>query len=951
MKVLHAVVAAVVAIVAGVSFAGSASGQNTVLKVNGATATDNSALVSVVAGTNLTFEVSNAAAANRPYGIFGALANNGATTGWFLVQSGGGKNPFPIITGVPTAVVEAAYGVDIVPDRSGNPNVKLNASGYVSLTVKVPSNLAGSTIYAQAVTLPVGSSTPDASNAVTVNFVAAANAARMLVSHSNPLATPVDQDHVEFGVLEFNGGDPTLATFSVPDTTLTNIKPDTIAFGDMNEWTSQFSSVADKARAVDWKSNQFGPAFNNDNHEYGRISLPRLAGPDGLFDTADDVPPRDLMRCYDNVTFEGFFLVINKGDNPYTPGTDYYPIPGTRKKDSITTTLNSWKVVCQVSPDGSRLAAIYDDSSAAAGFEPQMFLIATDGSKPFRDSGNNPVDIVNVTPGGTKNFNSANNARTTIFTNNRLWVARDLGVNADGDGRNDMTLFTVDVRAQQPIPVQVTVPGNTNYSVTPVVDIIAEKAMFVARGGGTTMCFLAGDGITLGTSVTPDVITKGDWYAVTEAKPTAAVNLTKFRLYGSAGTTVPKMVVPGEAYNGIFGNAAISPDGTRLAFVSQNSNENGAAAGEDDEIYLCSTLDTDGNGEGDDAGLIFDQPITTNARIDNRSVGNTLDNSHDLILKDANNLFFFYGIDNSTTTVVDRQMDVFHWDRVNSVLTDVTTPSKVPPITTAGTIAPEGFFLSPNLRYFFFARGLNAGTKTNLVGVDTQTKKAFNITGTEYSGATTGDTNNAGAAGENFLWHLSYAGGSFPSLCYFAAPLTATATNTTQVWLFDANFPTAAIQLTNDNSGATVEQVESLTGSPVSLACAWAWTRSTTLNADYEYQDLLYFFRDVLSDTTTAFTSTATLGGIDWVRAATQGDPTGAAPPALICSIGDVGTDQASDAEFYYFVLDGTTNYDFDNITGADAPFGHQVGTLALPPGVGGLPFTGFIQIYFADVN
>ncbi len=923
-------------IVAGVTLGGSALGQNSSLTINGATAVDNSAITNVVVGATMTLKVSNPAAANRPYGIFGALANNGATTGWFLVQDLNGKKPFPIVTGVPTLVVENAFGIDIVPDRSGNPNLRLDANGDVILTLNVPSSIVvGSTLYVQAVTMPGGSTTPDASNAVTATFVASTTAARMLVSQSS-----VDQDHVQFGVLSFNNGDPGSASFSLPDPTLADVKPDKLSMGDVNEWTTHFDAAADKAREVDWRSNTFGPALNNDNHEYHRITLPPLPGSDGLFGTSDDVPPRELMRCYDNATKEGFFLLINKGPNPNAPGADFYPIPGTRKKDSISTSLNSWKVAVQVSPDGSRFSAIYDDFSTI--IDPQMFLIAADCTTPFLDVNNLPVSIVDVTPAGTKNFNQSNNVRTTIFTNNRLWLTRDVGTSADGDGRNDMTLWTVDIRSQKPTPSQVSIPSNSNYTSTPVVDTIPEMSMLIPRGGGTTMCFLAGNTIINGTAVLPDVITYGDWYAVTESKPTSAANLTKFRLYGPTGASVPKMDVPGESYNGIFGFASLSPDGTRLAFVSTHSNENGGAAGEDDEVYVCSTIDTDGNGEGDDAGLVFDAPITTNARIDSTKIGNTLDNAHDLYLSDAKNLFFFYGVDNSTGGIVDRQMDLFHWDGLNSTLTDVTSPSNVPPITTAGTIAPEGYFLSPSLRYLFFSRGINGRTKTNLVGVDLPTKKAFNITGSEFAGASTGDTDNGGKAGENFLWHLSYAGGLFPSLCYFAAPLTATAPNTTQVWVFDANYPTAAIQLTNDNSGATQENVESLTGSPVSLGCAWGWTRSTTAAADFEYQDLLYYFRDVLSDTASPFTSSMTLAGIDWVRAATSTDPTGAAPPALICSIGDVGTDQASDAEFYYFAQDGTTDYDFDSPAQM-----HQVGTTALSGG----PFTGFIQVYFVDVQ
>lgn len=942
MKVLRAVLPGVVALL----MATTAAAQNTSLIIDGVTAGDNSATVNVAAGATITIVIANASTPNRPYGLFGALNNNGNAVGWYLAPTMT-KKPFPVVTGVATSLVENDYGVDIFPDRSSNPNVRLGPSGSVTLTLRVPNSASG-TMYFQAVTLPQGSSTTNFSNAIRVNYVAAANAARLLVSQS---ATSVDA--VQFGVLQWNNGDPRTATFA-PTAGLTNIRPDAIVTGDVSEWISHFTSAgADKPRDVDWRSATFGPALNNDNHEYHRVSLPRLPGVDGQFGTNDDIPARDLMRCYDNVTLEGFYLVVNKGPNPNTPGIDFFAIPGTRFRDTVNNALNSWKVALQVSPDGSRAASIYDDSSTAAGFEPQMFLFATDGSLAYRDAGNNPVATVNVTPSGTKNFNSSNNIRTTIFTNNRLWLTRDIGTSADADGRNDMTLWTVDIRVLRPSPVQVTIPINTNYSPT-ALDSIPEKCMLVPSRGGTTMCFLAGDTITTTPAPAPDFVQKGDWYAVNESNPTAAVNLTKFRLYG-ATNAIPKLLVPGDTYNGTQGWGAISPDATRLAFVSQHSNENGTSFGEDDEVYFCTTRDSDGNGEGDDANTLFDAPITTNARIDSRNGSPDsvrLDNAQDFFLSDANTLFFFYGINNSTAATVDRQMDLFAWNALTGTLSDVTTPSKVPPITGAGTIAPEGYFYSPGGRFFYFSRGVNGAgiTKTNLVGVDAQQRKAFNVTGNEYSGSTTSDTTNTAAAGENFPWHLSYAGGSYPSLCFFSAPLLNVTTATqewNQIWVFDANFPTAAIQLTNDQSAGNAKQnVDSLTANPHALGCVWAWERATSAAADIQYQDLLYFFRDVLSDTTTPFTSTCTLAAFDWVRAATSSDLSGAAPPGLICAIGDLGTDQASDAEFYYFSLNGTTNYDFDNTTGVDAP-GHEVGTTALSGG----RFTGFIQIYHADVQ
>jgi hypothetical protein len=926
------------AVLAGASFAASAVAQNTSLAINGATAGDNSAQVSVVEGTTMTFEVSNPGTPNRPYGIFGALANNGAASGWFLIASGP-KRPFPVVTGVSTSLVENDYGVDIFPDRSGSPGVRLNANGDATLSLRVPTGMAGRTYFFQAVVLPAGLTSTDFSNAVEVDIVAPGSAGRLLVSQS---ATSVDA--VQFGVLQWSGGDPRTAAFTAA-AGLTNVRPDPIALGDINEWNSHFSTAADKPRDVEWRSATNRPRLNNDNHEYARVSLPALAGVDGQFGTADDVPPREMLRCFDVTAQEAFYLVINKGPNPNTPGVDFFAVPGTRKKDSLTATLNSWKAAMIVSPDGSRAAAIYDDSAAA--INPAMFLFATDGSTPFLDASNNSVAMVDVTPSGTKNFNSNNNIRTSIFTDNRLWLTRDVGTTADADGRNDMTLWTVDIRASKPAPAQVTIPTNTNYP-TPVIDSIPEKSLLVGRNGGTTVCFLAADTLTVNAPPAADFVQRGDWYAVEESRPTSAVNLTKFRPYGTTNTT-PKILVPGEFYNGGFGFGTISPDGTRLAFVSQHSNENGATAGEDDEIYVCTTQDTDGNGEGDDASALFDNPVTTNARILSTALSNALDNSHDLFLLDSDNLFFFYGVEVSST---DRSMDLFHWKHSTATLTDVTSPTKKPPINSSGTISPEGFFLSPNFRYLYFSRGITGAgiTKTNLVGIDMQRLTTFNVTGTEFPGPTTPDTTNTATFGENFNWHLSYAGGLFPSICLFSAPILSLTTSTQewqQIWVFDANFPTAAIQLTNDQTAGNAKQnVDSLTGNPHALGCVWGWERSSSAAADVEYQDLLFFFRDVLSDTAVTFSSSLTLAGFDWIRAATSSDATGAAPPGLVCAIGDNGTDNASDAEFYYFSLNGTANYDFDDTAGVNAP-GHQVGTTALS----GAPFTGFVQIYFADVD
>ena len=352
MKVLRPVAAVVAAAFVGVALSGSAVAQNTTLTIEGVTAADNSATVNAIAGTAMSVSIQNPALGNRPYGLFAATANNAAASGWFLDTNGGTlKKPFPVVTGVATAVVEADYPpLDISPDRSANPRIKLPATGVANLSLGVPAGFTG-TVYVQAVVLEASGLSTDFSNAIAVTFTNPAGAARMVVSRG---AASVDA--AAFGILQFSGGSPAGATFT-PDPVFTNVKVDAISMLDINEFSQQFAgATADKPRAVDWHDATFGPALNNENHEYPRIVLPATPG---------GAPRRLLMRCFNNGVNQAFFMVVNCGDNPNTPGVDLYAIPGTTKIDSLAPTTNSWKAGTLLSPDGTIAAAIYDDSSAA----------------------------------------------------------------------------------------------------------------------------------------------------------------------------------------------------------------------------------------------------------------------------------------------------------------------------------------------------------------------------------------------------------------------------------------------------------------------------------------------------------------------------------------------------------------------------------------------------------
>lgn len=929
MKVLRPVASVVAATLFGVALSGSAFAQNTTLTIDGATAADNSASVNVAAGTVMTVTISNASLANRPYGLFAATANNAAGTGWFLDTNGGTlKKPFPVVTGVATSIVEADYPpLDLSPDRSANPRIKLSATGVASLSFRVPTGFTG-TVYFQSAVLESSGTSTDFSNAITVTFAAAGTAARMVVSRG-----AANVDAATFGILQFSGGSPAGATFT-PDPVFTNVKVDGISMLDINEWASHVSGVTlDKPRAVDWHDATFGPALNNENHEYPRIVLPATTG---------GAPSRLLMRCFNNALNQAFFMIVNRGDNPNTPGVDLFAVPGLTKTDSITPTLNSWKGGLLLSPDGTVAAAIYDDSSGA--IDPQLFLFATDGSTPWLDSGSNPVAFVDVTPAGTKNFSLAITLRAAMFSDNRLWFAADSGSgDVDADTHIDQKLYTVDIRASHPTPAQVTINANSGYNTstaTAVVDWIADKSFLRPRQDASMIAFLAGGTLTAAAGTVSEHMKSADWYVVHESSPFTAINVSRFRRYPLTTGVEPKMVVPGDVYNGTLGQACLSPDGSKLAFISIHSEES-STAGEDDEVYVCTTADANGDLFGDESGdtLFVDGQVTLLSRI-GTSAATGMDDGVDLFFHDNDDLYFWYGFDASAT---DKSMDLFRWKISTQSLANISQPSKVAPFNTAGTVLPEGYFFSPNDRYFYFARTRTGSTETNLVGIDTVTEKAFNVTGDEFAGATMPDTqNNNATPGENFNWHLSYAGGLFPSLCTFATAFQSVAANIPQhVFIFDADFPTLAVQVTNDVPGVT-QNVESLSASPWSLGLSWAFTRSTTPLANMQYQDLLFFFRDSLNEptTTSQFTSSVTLDAWQWVRTATSSDASGAAPPGLIVSIGDTGTDNASDSRLYYFSLNGSADYDFDDGT-------HEIGTTALA----GLPFQGFIQIYHADVE
>ena len=854
----------------------------TTLSVNGqATSGLNGDFFRVEKGTVMTLVISNAGHAGGLFGLYAAQADNGSATGWWLDSTVDPIDPLAVLTG-PSTVVLSSYlfsndglAVTFDPPRAGSPSLTLDGSGDKVLRFRIPESLSLSSINIQVATQLPGAIQFEYSDGVTLDFSSPpVSAARLVISRD--LGGSVDS--VEFGVLQFNLL-PSLGLYT-PDATLTDVDVLPVLLSSPSQWQSHSSGGVDHADDIDvFRDDR--PAVRFDNDAYPRISLPPNAGADGVFGNADDVPARDLLRCMNNGTGNEFFLLINRGSNPNVAG-DFHIIAGS----SIAGT---WFPNVAFNADGTRMFAAIDSQGANTD---QAFLFSTDGSVPFGGA-----ESAEITPGNLSSLVYA--GRHVGFTaENVYYVFNDLvedgGADADGFAHH---LYSAPILSSAPVANEISIPTTGANQVSP--DIVGEGSL-ISSADGSILVFLAGDFFS---TVPVDNLQEADWYRVRDSSPLTASNFTQMAFVSEDGS-LPKFFVPGEAFDGTAGFASLSPEGRRLAFVAQHHDENGSGGEDDDEVYLVSTNGTE------TAGLLA-KPISTNGRFD--SVGNpNFNNAQDLYLYSDTELMFFYGV-NITEHTGTRRMDLFHYNSLDDVLTSVTGTSGETeiPFSIRGNVYPEGYFVSQNDQYLYFARGTTDGSGvTNLVGVDLTGVSAFNITGAEFGGVPVEATERLGARSDNHAFQLHYASAANGGLMYFAGRVTSpVATLGQEVWAFDADFPFGAFRLTDETNGAgfVATTVETLTPDPFGLGAGWAWALASgsTTDCDLFHLDLT----QGLVDNLTGFGSIASaLSGMTFIDARSSGGAGGGAvPPALVSTAGFVGTtDNPTNAVFTYTLLDSS---------------------------------------------
>ena len=861
-------------------------GQTTTLSVNGTPPTSNNGqVITVENGTVMSVLIEDPDAAFGRYGLFGASTDNGNATGWWLGD--GVTDPYPVVTGISTDQIDAqlfSSGIDIdfTPSRPGSPQVTLNGRGRANLKFHIPNGFVG-TVKLQAAALEPGLTAARFSAGVELNFVNPTRHARLLVAHDSVAG---NADALEFGVLEFTG-DPATGGGYVASS-LTNIDVMPINMAGMQVWHPHNSGGNNRPDDINvYLGDRPGVRF--DNVRFQSVSLPPTAGADGEFGTADDLPARELLRCFDNATNEGFWVVVNGGPNPNT-GDDFYELVGSRLSDDATG--NPWLGRVAINRDGTRMLAVARPVSA--GGSDDFYLVALDGSQPYLDGGSNPTDAVLVSPGAPAERFALSGA--AVLTSENVFFALDNpSADLDTDGIHHR-LFTASTIDQRPSATEVLLPVTGN-GTTP--DVISVNSFLVSEDE-SLFVLLAGD---VSNSAPVPNLQDADWYRIRDTSPDSANNFTQFGTVSADGT-FPEFFEPGDGYNGQTGFAALTRDGSQLGFVARHHDENGAD--DDDEVYFVATNGTEINQ--------LSNPITLNANFD--SVTNAaFNNAQDLFAADADLLYFFYG-SNGTGHAGSRSMDLYRYQVSTDRVTNVTATGDVTvPFDTEGTVYPEGYFPSPSGEFLYFARGDAATTDTaNLVGIELEAGVPFDITGTEFGGASSESTENDGPFGNNFSWQLRFAGGDMGALVYFAAAPTGDTNQ--QLWAFDADFPFAAFRLTSLALGGTT--VESLAPAPDLPAVAWASGSASTATDVFYFHLGMGFVDDV---TESVGTARLALGAIRFVPAAESGGVGGGAgQPGLVYATGTVGTvDNPTDALFRHVLIDGTTDQTGDVIVDQNA--------------------------------
>ena len=302
-----------------------------------------------------------------------------------------------------------------------------------------------------------------------------------------------------------------------------------------------------------------------------------------------------------------------------------------------------------------------------------------------------------------------------------------------------------------------------------------------------------------------------DWdvYSITNVKATGGEtikNLTSF--------TAPIEVVPfGRCYNGT-GKAAISEDGSVLAFLTRDSDGN-------EELYMYKTNGDDTGKFGlIEAGTDFDLNLLALSRL----------SVVDPYLLSNTELMFFCGEKKNNGDLVH---DLFLYDEDSNSFTSLTqTGSPTSPFTDVGDVMPTGFFVTDDKHFYFFPRGKDetSGNDTiNLVGIDLQNDFAmFSLTGSEFNNG----VEIVPDVSVESDWNVEdmgfiYGPSSINETVLFSAKFQTGLTPSYQIFMLNLSIPFAALPITAFNPDNEMGIIDNLVISEDGLTIALS--RSNTI--------------------------------------------------------------------------------------------------------------------------
>lgn len=360
-------------------------------------------------------------------------------------------------------------------------------------------------------------------------------------------------------------------------------------------------------------------------------------------------------------------------------------LTGSRRRDTVvtcppTTRFSIYRPDFAFSKDGEVALAVARDTSPLVA--DRLLLVHTDPTKTWVNNRN----VVDITPPGAARFVDGG----LLLTMGRVVaIAEQAGNIVVFEGPADGAT----------LPQQVTLPrSGTNQTPT------TSDGAWRLSSDGATACFALANG------------QDGDVWSLRGLGGTLSAHQV-------SGFTAATRLAPfrRDTAGADGSRAALSPIGTRVAFVSGGGDRGSVGA---HELFLARS-------DGSDAGAPL-ALLAPNFAIEVDWVGG-------LHFATEDRLFFFAGEDGGAC-------DLYAYDVTAARLTNVTKTSTgsttAPPFTqggSTGNVASRGTFTSGNGRYLYFVRGFGGRVPSpspetnNLVAVDTASLALRDITGNDFA--------------------------------------------------------------------------------------------------------------------------------------------------------------------------------------------------------------------------